>query len=395
MSRRHIMNKKHLFVSAAMSALIGIGSVVSGFSSGTTALAAGNTPVRGPVVYAQKYLVMDEEANVPNVTFEYRIEPGTAIPYNKKENKSAVIAGPTGGAAIGKAVFTSGDTAYTEKQAQVRKTDKKDTVGLKPGLKYARSEVKIDLSQVTYTEPGVYRYNIIEDTSTPVQAITFDKADTRYLDVYIHSNDEGKLSVAGSILHKTASDVLADGTNPPEKDNGFENLYTTHNLTVNKTVTGNQASHNRYFNFTVKITSAIPGTVYSVDLDQATKTEINQDGKSYTNPAKLTAGKDGSVTATYMLRHGESVCIQGLADTTKYTVSEDSQDYDAEVKVDTKWASKDTTGEKIIKADTTEAFQNTRQGIVPTGLFENGAVWGILLGAGIIGFVAAFRRKKG
>lgn len=385
------MRKKHLFISAAMSALIGVSSLISVFSSGVPVLAAGNTPVQGPKINAMKYLVMDEEANVPNVTFSYTISPGEAVAYNREKGLSAVMPGP-GGASIGTAKFEAGQDTYGTAQNLPGKSGK-DTVSLEKGKKYARSGIQIDLTHVTFTEPGVYRYKISEK-NTSVQAISYDKAPDRYLDVYIHTDDNGKLSCAGSVLHKYASEVPANGANPPQKDNGFENIYTTHNLTVSKNVKGNQASHNRYFAFTVKIESTLAGTVYDVDLKNA-DANVKQDGKTSTNPSRLTAGQDGKVTAVFMLRHGQSVCIKGLSDTTKYTVSEDMQDYDASVKVNDGAASeKNTTGEQAIRTDSTAAFVNTREGIVPTGIAENSMVWIAILGAGVIGFAAALCRKK-
>lgn len=387
------MNKKHLFVSAAMSALIGIGSIVSGFSSGTPVLAAGNASVRGPVIYAQKYLVMDEEASVPDVTFTYTIAPGEKVNYNKEKGTAAITPGPDK-ATIGSATFEKGQDTFTSPHTMEKDSGATDTVSLAKGQKYARKNIEIDLSKVEFTEPGIYRYRITENSSSEMKAIKFDEESVRCLDVYIQYDDNENLSVAGSILHKSASELPKEGSTPAEKDNGFENEYVTHNLTISKKVKGNQASHDRYFVFTVNIESAEAGSTYEVDVTKA-DAEVAQDGETYTNPSQLTIGEDKKGSATFMLRNDQSVCIQGLANTTKYTVSEDNQDYEATITVNKESLNANTTGMREITADTTAAFLNTKEGDIPTGLFENGAVWAILLGAGIAGLVAASRRKKG
>ena len=75
------------------------------------------------------------------------------------------------------------------------------------------------------------------------------------------------------------------------KDKGFTNEYATQDLTFSKTVTGNQGSREKYFQFTVKISNAVAGTKYDVDLTNAvasapenlaTKTEY--DGKTNHKP---------------------------------------------------------------------------------------------------------------
>lgn len=394
------MNKKHRLVVAAMSVLMGISAWIPGFSPAGTAFAAGaNIPVNGPVIAAQKYLVMDAEANVPNVTFHYTITPGEAVPYDRDKKTSAVLSGPAG-AGIGDAKFEAGQDAFETVQNLPGSSTKKDSVTLKSGQKYARSDIRIDLSKVSFTEPGVYRYKITENAQT-MQAISYDETENRFLDVYVHSDENGKLSIAGTVLHKYASEVPADGTEPAEKDNGYENQYTTHNLTISKKVKGNQASHNRYFAFTVKISGATAGTIYNVDLDDAEK-EVHQDGRTYGNPASVTAGENGQASVTFMLRHGQSVCLQGLADGTKYEVLEDAQDYETSLTLrtendenDKKTSKADTTGSCVIKADTEAAFLNTREGTVPTGIGGCSAVWITLLAAGAAGAgVILFRRKR-
>ena len=49
--------------------------------------------VAGESAKFDKYLVMDKEANVPNASFTYTIEPGTAKTYSVEGKKFEVLAG--------------------------------------------------------------------------------------------------------------------------------------------------------------------------------------------------------------------------------------------------------------------------------------------------------------
>ena len=62
------------------------------------------TAIHGGTVNVEKYLIMDTNANVPNVTFDYTIAPGTA--QNASGSNAHVFAGPSG-ALIGTAAFTT------------------------------------------------------------------------------------------------------------------------------------------------------------------------------------------------------------------------------------------------------------------------------------------------
>ena len=167
------------------------------------------TPVSGNAIHAEKYLVMDDEANVPNVTFKYTIKAGKAIvgEYNTASStvKLPVWAGDdaskvTGAPTIGNAAFRAGQTTFEE--AQVNENDDlknedgsavklKDKVTLAEdgSQKYARSKIEVNFSGVKFKEPGIYRYvitenrtGILQGSDTEIKAddsIVFDEDDSR------------------------------------------------------------------------------------------------------------------------------------------------------------------------------------------------------------------------
>lgn len=246
-----------------------------------------------------KFLLMDSQANVPNATFTYKVTVGNAKAYNVEGKKFQVLAGVDADkitmAGVGAAdaaaysiVFKQGDGSDTHdstKDAYVK--------GLAADKKYALKTATLDFSKVNFTEPGVYRY-IITENGTNQQAITNDTDLTRVLDVYVNdasTETEKKLTIAGYVLHSNVNDepdVAAGddfgsaGKYTDTKSQGFTNSYDTSDLTLRKEVTGNQASHDKYFEFTLNIDKALPNTKYNVVIDGA-------DATSKTNAATIDA----------------------------------------------------------------------------------------------------------
>lgn len=373
----------------------------------------GYSAVNGGTAVFEKYLVMDAEANVPDVTFEFAISAENVSQINSDgtgtvqvhpgNDKNRVQGEPV----ISTAEFTPNQKTYKSVQNEpssvtvqnhtdgAGKADS-DALTLNSGKKYARSDVTVDLKNVKFNEPGVYRYVISEkDADDTVTAdaglymhnsdmgITNDSDKTRTLDVYV-IDVNGSLQIQGYVLHnEEASAAVSRNTdssvNPAGKSGGYVNDYETENLTIRKTVAGNQASRDEYFKFTLDI-MGLPGTVYKVDLsnadlvtkgtgaNDADRTAQAQGPQTYVNgisentalrvtSSGLEAGtytmdNDGSMTftanadagliedgkAVFWLQTGQSVTVDGIARNSSYTVCEDAarineESYDPEAKV--------------------------------------------------------------
>lgn len=345
-------------------------------SVATPAFAA-NTPVSGGTTTFNKYLVMDADANVPNVTFGFTVTAGTA--QEASGGSPAIYAGVTPNLiAVSDASFTTGDS--TTNGTTPDNTGSADQ-------KYATKSVTVDLSEVTFSKPGIYRY-VITETATSQDGITNDTNTTRTLDVHVAyaEGSETELKVTSYALHPS--------DDSSKKANGFTNTYTTHNLTLKKQVEGNQGDRNKYFKFTVSITNAVAGTKYDVACPSADNDSRNED--------KLTVGDDGTVTATYYLKDDQSITIKGLTGGTHYAITEESYSSDGYTTANTVDGTAslqgDTTGEKTMDDSFHEVvFTNHKEGIVPTGiLIETGPY--ILMGAvviiGLVALLATSRRRS-
>lgn len=361
-----------------------------------------------------KYLVMDQQANVPNASFTYAVTAGTAKAYDVAGKKFQVLAGVEAEKVTMAGVGTTTANIITYKQGDTTKQDENDLVKNydKDTEKYAVKTATLDFSQVQFTEPGVYRYILTESGNN--QAITNDADLTRVVDVYVDDasavDEDGtlnkKLKIAGYVLHSNADDApdVAAGENMGStgiyvatKSQGFTNEYDTSDLTFRKEVKGNQASHDKYFEFTVKITGAVKGTVYNVDITNADATSgsnaatITANTKK-TNVTSFTVGADGTVTQKFYLQHGQEVKIQGIAKNTKYDVTENAEDYKPTPAGITNYT--DDVNGTVASTDLKTSYLNTRDGVIPTGVIMTVAPFAAVTLLGGFGIAKLSMKKR-
>lgn len=373
-----------------------------------------------------KYLVMDEEAEVPNASFTYAVTAGKAKAYDVKGKKFEVLAGVdadkvtmagVGTKTANTITYKPGDATLDDENALVKDYDNNSFE------KYAKKTATLDFSACRFTEPGIYRYIVTESGTN--QAVTNDADATRVVDVYVMNDDSdghygyqcGGLKIAGYVLHSNADDAPdvslgenhgSAGSYAGTKSQGFTNSYDTSDITIAKEVSGNQASKDKYFEFTVSITDAVPGTVYYVYLLGAPSTTPSNaatitanEGK--TNPGTLTVGADGTVTQKFYLAHGQAITINGVAKGSKYKVTENAEDYKSTpadaADLDTLTygvgtSKPDATSGTVASEDLFTGYVNTRDGVIPTGVIMTVAPFAAVTLLGGVGAVTMVMKKR-
>lgn len=428
-------------------------------NAGAMPVSAATTPAAGTTTTFDKYLVMKRNANVPNATFSYDIAAPTDAEMNALANPedtngtNLTIRKGIGAPSVSSTTFAAGDqtfdavqkgrpnkgsTAYDDKQND-------DVDGLDGTKKYAKKTATVDFTKVNFSEPGVYRYKITERASGE-KGIT-DDASARFLDVYVESDDAGKLSIKGYVFHTLNAaqpkGTTAGSNNPDGKNKGFTNQYATSDITLSKTVTGNQGYRDQYFKFHVDITDldadarlfvtdgagsrtaykAADTVAYEYDKDTGTRKagQNRFDAQTGTfadvkaadgadadmSGLALTADAQGKASFDVYLKHGETVRLNGLTAGAKYTIKETSEDYTAAATkavagTDGTTAIKlahaahtDATPENVLSAkDETVAFTNSREGTLPTGLFHNNRAALSVVGIAAAGACIAVAVKK-
>lgn len=386
--------------------------------NGTTVFAANQyTSVKGSSVNIEKYLVVKSTAKVPNVTFDFTIKgkKGTdasvtvedGVQVFDGDDASRVTGTPT----IGTAVFTDDDKTYNTAQELASTgiqftTGTKDPVALTAGQSYAKKDVSVDFTGVTFNEPGIYRYEITE-TADKTGTIIDDTNTTRIMDVYV-IDDKGVLKVQAYVLHKNDDVVKKDGTSATGKAEGYVNKMDARDVKVEKTVTGNQASHDEYFKITLKIEKALKNTTYAVDLTNAdaTTTTNGANTTSHTNEATITTDNSGQATVEYWLQHGQSIIVRSMNIGATYEMNEDKtamnkEGYVATINSTDKGDTIANVDYKVSgKIDKTDAdqidisFSNERSGVIPTGVIMTVAPFAAVTLLGAAGMVTIKMRKK-
>lgn len=369
-----------------------------------------------------KYLVMNDHAEVPNASFTYAVTAGTAKAYDVAGKKFAVLAGVDADKVTMAGVDSATANTITYKQGDETLKDANALVKDYNNSyeKYAKKTATLDFSACRFTEPGIYRYIVTESGTN--QAVTNDADATRVVDVYVNDDSHEaesasvdssrygyKLKIVGYVLHSNADDAPdvslgenhgSAGSYVATKSQGFTNSYDTSDILIEKHVSGNQASRDKYFEFTVKITDAVPGTVYDVDLscaDVTTKTNAAtitaNEGK--TNPATLTVGKDGTVTQKFYLAHNQSIEILGVAKDSKYEVTENAEDYKSTPAdaIETGYRGEATSG-TVASENIRTGYLNTREGVIPTGVIMTVAPFAAVTLLGGAGAVTMVMKKK-
>ena len=151
-------------------------------------------------------------------------------------------------------------------------------------------------------------------------------------------------------------------------------------LTVTKTVTGNQGSRDKEFNFTFAVTGD--------DGTGTTEYAWTKNGISQATPLKS--------GGTFKLAHNERVAIS-VPGGAEVTITENAEDYKPTFQLGSATAVEDNKLKFTVSADITLAVTNTRAGIIPTGVWMNCdalLVMALMLGAGIVFFTRRGRKRR-
>lgn len=381
-----------------------------------------------------KILIVKQGDDIPDVSFSYDVSVPTAK-IDASDTTLEVLPG------VG--TPTVGDVTYS------KTADTKDATSKVTGYDTITKTITVNFSGIKFNEPGVYRYYIIEDNTNPIPGVVYDVDATsvttggdcyRTLDVYVEDNTTTSLGlkVTGYVMYDgkiedaptapastenpasgtaitstvTVTDLKGDSqganriTGATKTDN-IMNYFDAYNVTISKTVEGNQGSKDKYFEFTFEVNGLSAGTKYIVDISNAEANPTATPATTVTvaaNPTTVTADTSGKISQKFYLQHGQSIVIRGLARGTGYTVSENKEDYKASIvatedEVDNSVTianTGDSATDSGIVGNTALAFTNTRDGIIPTGILLSATPWiliGVVVIAGLAFFAIRSRRK--
>ena len=370
-----------------------------------------------------KYLVVDQDTSIPAAVFSFTVEAGEEVTPTVQSGQLKVFSGPDAGKII---IGDNGKTTFVAGQETIAGTES-DGIKNSTAVKYAKNVVAIDISRVTFTHPGVYRYIIKEKPQLEDSPFKNDTVSDRTLDVYIQ-DDNGKLAFQGYVLYSGIVNIAPEATAAGQTQNGTEtkksdkfiNSYVSYDLTAGKQVTGNQGSIDKYFKVIIKLTatqtSAITDdSLYTIDTTGYEASPVKTDATSYDaseliQPADVDGNTEngiqvfGSTLKTGLvvyLKHGQYIRIEGLPAGVEYEVTEEAEKYSSTassaentVTYNNINAMDSTSG--ILNADKTVGFKNSKDGVIPTGILISVIPWiivGVIVVAGIIFFAVRSGKK--
>jgi len=320
------------------------------FTCGNTAVIPVNAEDTATTEYTVKgdkdrlfssYILMSRDASVPKESISYTIQPyGTAATTEA-----------TGNPSVGTAEFNINTATYIDtmdissdintSKKNTDGTTRQDDVVVTSTQKYARTSVAADFSAVTFKAVDTYEYLITEDQGND-PAMTYDSS-PMIMQVYVVYDTTATgvsankaLKVDSYVMYKATKTMvngnpvytINDGTNSTTntKADGFVNEYTTKSLKIEKKVTGNQASHDEYFEFDVNLTNTQPGMKYKVNIQNADAlTTINGlSTTAHTNRDFIEANASGVATETFWLHTGQWIIITNVPVGTNYSVNENA-----------------------------------------------------------------------
>ncbi len=314
-----------------------------------------------------KNVTTDGNTYKPNTTFNFSVVKGEAGTDSKG---NVVYAGVDGGLTVTKqAVFTpvEGDVVsglYTEK---------------------GELTVNVDVFNI----PGIYHYVITEQKGS-YEGMKYDESS---YDVYVYVYDNGNGNYVGNVISVKDGEIAKeDGivfTNDYGKDDDND---STHDVTIQKNITGNQANMSAKYTFDVTINGQDSGEYYKIVVKEAAESE-----------EAVYAVASGS-KQTYTIGHNGTIKIYGLSKSDTYIVNEQEANTDGYTLTVTKndkttatvsqINGKDTGINGTVTADAAKViFTNNKDVTAPTGIMMNIAPYVLMVAfAGVLAFF--FLRRK-
>lgn len=344
------MKKKKLGRISAMVAASAMMMSLFGMNvSATEGVVTGEKITSVPIT---KTVTTDGNTYAPDTTFNFSVATAGAGEYDG----NVVYAGVEGGLSAGSgATFSpSGDA---------------------PAASYeAEGSLKVDVTK--FSKPGVYHYTVTETAGT-YSGITYDNSSYDVY-VYVYVDDNNDMYVGNVVSVENGTKTGLAFTNDYGKDNDG-----THDLTITKTIQGNQAVIDQDFEFTVQI-NGTAGEWYKVVVKENSTAEGTE--------SKIVSG---AAAVTYQITNNGSIQIYGLSDDDIYTVVETAANEDGYTTTIGGSATKDGKATGVVTKDgTVISYVNAKNAVTPTGVIMTVAPYVLIVAAAGVLAVLFLRRRR-
>lgn len=215
-----------------------------------------------------------------------------------------------------------------------------------------------------------------ETTTDPSYCVTIDST---------KAGVTGEKQYADTIVETLMSDV--------ENDILSIQFYNEANeLSISKNVTGSMGDRDKFFPFTITLTDST-GTALTGKVNYRGSTIDGVTGIAAPDDSFLML--DSSGTATFYLKHGQSITLYALPSDVHYTICENNVEQDGyitAVQADDEALQYAYAISAVVPSDTPGniSFTNHRESAPPMGLTTNDLPWFALAGAALFGMLCLF-----
>ena len=374
-------------VATAMLASLAAPAYADSFSGGVI-----DGEVEVNTISFSKELIRPDYVATPNVTFTFTMtgqlggETVTDQADASNEDYHSVV---TEDAYVdGSAMIATGTVTFGGDGAGDVVTDQDNGTTDTDQMVTVTDTVNIDISGLTFTKPGVYKFSLTESSSDPSNsAYTLGIDNDNPYSVYLFVEDRGDdgIIVTGAELVKGNQPTNAAENKVDKITNYYmvdpETGIVPNSLTVDKTVTGAMGDKNAPFTFTVTI-NATGNRTFSASKGNTPITVDEGD-------------TDGTYVVSTTLKHGESVTINGLLEGDSYFVKETEADKNGyTTTVD--GAANDDSQPVVFddEAADTVSYTNHRDAVSPTGLIMDIAPYALLVIVAAAGCFVFLRKRR-
>lgn len=304
---------------------------------GTSAFATTGIQSEKPLttVTVKKTVLTDGNTYAPKTTFNFIVENGEAGTYDG----NTVYKGVTDGLKAG-----TGAAFSPTKEGMTDVADSYSTTGT----------LTTDISK--FTRAGVYHY-IVKEAANSYEGIQIDST-TYHVYVYVYAETNGSLYVGDVVSTKIPGDKSGKADLEFSNNYGAGQNDSTHDITIKKIITGNQAKKDDTFTVTVRVKGAD---------DEKYKVVVNG-----TTTDSLVSGESKNFTVT----NNTTIRIYGLtkSDTVTVTEADNNDGYQAsysKVKSNagTEYSENTINAGVNVKQDNSQAeVTNTKNAVSPTGI---------------------------
>lgn len=267
-----------------------------------------------------------------------------------------------------------------------------------PSSNVASVTYNLDLSGVTFTKIGDYKFSIEEISSTDDKTYPIDNVPYNFY-VFVRNEVDNNSIPTGNLIATLVTTGTREGST--NKENITFNNYAFSYFTLQKNVRGDLADVNEYFKYRISVgNSTIPGFYVHGNISGQDST-VTYKGQTIQTTNVLEPDMINPYTYVY-LKHGQTITI-GMTQSDAYEipcgvsftiVEEDAEDYKTYINQSTTDSKSIDFELSNVSNNNTIVYENVKESNSLTGVLISIIPFVVLFGVSIIGIILVRRKVR-